>query len=84
MAVPFEADPQLASLEMSGYTAYTVTEDSDLFPLGSRVLVEPRSSGSYIRGKLLSAVRGAQVDVCMAPILDMLQDREKRTRCCTD
>ena len=35
IGAPFEADWQLASSERCGYTQLTMTEDSDLFPLGS-------------------------------------------------
>ena len=39
MGAPFEADWQLAFLEGVGYTQGTITNDTDLFPLGSRLLV---------------------------------------------
>lgn len=39
LGAPFEADWQLAYLERVGYTAATITEDIDLFLLGSKLLV---------------------------------------------
>ena len=39
LGAPFEVDWQLAHLERSGYTVATITEDSDLFPLGSKLMV---------------------------------------------
>ena len=39
LGAPFEADWQLAHLETTGYTCATYTEDSDLFALGSKVLI---------------------------------------------
>ena len=40
VGAPFEADWQLVELERSGYTRATLAEDTDLFVLGSLVLVQ--------------------------------------------